>query len=141
MNASKSESLTEAQVLKAPASEYMNQHQLDFFRERLIELHQSTVARIQETKAQMSSPMDHSDPSDRASSEEESAIALRILEREQRLLPKIQQSLERIRSGEYGYCLESGEPIGIQRLLARPTAEFSAEVKTLKEIKEHQYRD
>lgn len=71
---------------------------------------------------------------------EQSDIALRIVEREQRLLPKIQQALKRIRLGTYGYCLESGEPIGIPRLLARPTAEYCADVKALKEIKEHQYR-
>ena len=119
----------------------MNAEQLDFFRGRLLDLHESTRARIQEAKEQMGSPMDFSDPSDRATCEEESNIALRILEREQKLLPKIQQSLERIRSGDYGYCLDSGEPIGIPRLLARPTAEYCAEVKTLKEIKEHQYKD
>lgn len=132
--------ITEEQILKAPASEYMNQEQLDFFTQRLLDLYQSTSERIQEAKAQMVSPMDFSDPSDRATSEEESNIALRILEREQKLLPKIHQSLERIRNGEYGYCLESGEPIGIPRLLARPTAEYCAEVKTLKELKEHHYK-
>lgn len=141
MSPSKPRSLTEEQIIAAPESEYMNPGQLEFFRERLLDLHKSTSARIQEAKEQMVSPMDFSDPSDRATSEEESNIALRILEREQKLLPKIQQSLERIHSGDYGYCLESGEPIGIPRLLARPTAEYSAEVKTLKEIKEHQYKD
>ena len=89
----------------------------------------------------MVNPMDSSDLNDRASSEEQSSVALRIVDREQKLLPKIQQSLERIRLGEYGYCMESGEPIGIARLLARPTAEYCTEVKTLKEMKEHQYRD
>ena len=141
MSPSKPRSLTEEQIIAAPESEYMNPGQLEFFRERLLDLHKSTSARIQEAKEQMVSPMDFSDPSDRATCEEESNIALRILEREQKLLPKIQQSLERIHSGDYGYCLESGEPIGIPRLLARPTAEYSAEVKTLKEIKEHQYKD
>ncbi len=131
--------LSEKQILKAPKSDYMNSDQLEFFREKLLDLHKSTLERIQEAKDQMVSPMDFSDPSDRATSEEQSNLALRIVEREQKLLPKIQQSLERIRSGDYGYCLESGEPIGIPRLLARPTAEYCAEVKTLKEIKEHHY--
>ena len=133
--------LSEKQILEAPESDYMNADQLEFFRQKLVELHDSTLARIQEAKDQMSAPIAESDPNDRATSEEQSSIALRVVDREQKLLPKIQQSLERIRLGNYGYCLETEEPIGIPRLLARPTAEYCAEVKALKEIKEHQYRD
>ena len=142
MNSSKSKPviLTEKQILEAPESDYMNADQLLFFRNRLTELHDTTRARIQEARDQMVSPMISSDPNDRASSEEQSSIALRIVEREQKLLPKIQQSLERIRAGTYGYCLESDEPIGIPRLLARPTAEYCAEVKALKEIKENHFK-
>lgn len=132
-------SLTEEQILSAPESCYMNDEQLAFFKERLINLYDLTCQRIQEAREQMSSPMDYSDVNDRASCEEQSALALRIVEREQMLLEKIKKSLERIRQGTYGYCLESGEPIGIKRLLARPTAEYCAEVKALKEIKEHHY--
>lgn len=132
--------LTEEQVLAAPESDYMNPEQLAFFKQLLIDLHESTCHRIQEAKDQITSPMDSSDENDRASVEELSAIALRIAEREQKLLPKIQQSLERIRLGTYGYCLETDEPIGIRRLLARPTAEYCAEVKALKEIKEHHFK-
>ena len=133
--------LTEEQILKAPKSKYMNEEQLAFFKQRLLDLHESTCQQIEDAKKRMVSPMDFSDPSDRASSEEQSGIALRIVDREQKLIPKIRQALERIRLGEYGYCLETGEPIGVPRLLARPTAEFGAEVKTLKEMKEHQYSD
>ena len=132
--------LTEEQILKEPESNYMNEEQLAFFRNRLIELHDLTRTRIQQAKDQMASPMDYSDPSDRATCEEQSEIALKIVDREQKLLPKIQQALERIRTGSYGYCIESEEPIGIPRLLARPTAEYCAEVKTLKEMKESQFR-
>ena len=139
MNMPKPCQLTEKQVIDAPESEYMNPEQLEFFRERLMGLHESTCMRIQEAKDQIVNPMDFSDQNDRASSEEQAGIALRIVEREQKLLPKIQQSLERIRLGDYGYCLESVEPIGIPRLLVRPTAEYCAEVKALKEIKEHHY--
>lgn len=131
--------LTEKQILKAKKSDYMNDDQLAFFRERLLELHHSTMQQIEDARKQMVSPMNFSDPSDRATSEEQSNLALRIVDRKQKLLPKIQQSLERIRSGDYGYCLETGEPIGIPRLIARPTAEYSAEVKSLNEIKEHHY--
>lgn len=133
--------LTEKQIIDAPESDYMNAEQLAFFRCRLLDLHKSTNVRIQDAKNQMTSPPKSSDESDRASWDEQFSILLRILDREQKLLPKIQQSLESMRTGDYGYCLESGEPIGIRRLLARPTAEYCAEVKAVKEIKENVYRD
>ena len=133
--------LSEQQIKAAPESEYMNAEQLEFFRQRLIALHDSTLARIQKAKEQICSPIAASDANDRATTEEQSSIALRIVDREQKLLPKIRQSLERIREGSYGYCIESDEPIGIARLLARPTAEYCTEVKALKELKEHHYRD
>lgn len=138
---SKTKQLTEKQILRASDKNYMNADQLEFFRERLLELHKAVNERIEEARGQVVGPMGVSDPNDRASYEEQSRIALRIIDREQKLLPKIKQSLERIKTGDYGYCLESGEPIGIPRLLARPTAEYSTEVKTLMEIKEHRYKD
>lgn len=137
--ASKSEA--EQQILAAPESEYMNHEQLEFFKQRLIDLHDSTRQRIIEAKEQMQNRPEMSDDSDIATWEEQCAISLRILDREQKLLPKIQQSLERIRTKDYGYCLESGEPIGIGRLLARPTAEFCIGVKDISEFKERVYRD
>ncbi len=132
--------LTPDQLLAAPAEDYMNVAQLLFFENLLVQLYESTAARIQETKNQVTKPLDLSDDNDRASWEEQSNIALRIIDREQKLLPKIQQALARIRCNDYGYCLESGEPIGIARLLARPTAEYCAEVKAIKEIKEHHFK-
>ncbi|GLS27853.1 TraR/DksA C4-type zinc finger protein [Marinibactrum halimedae] len=132
--------LSTEQILEAPESDYMNSAQLEFFRGLLIELYNTTNERIQAAKELMASPPEVNDENDRASWEEQSNMSLRILEREQKLLPKIKESLSRIRSGSYGYCLESGEPIGIQRLLARPTAEYCAEVKAVKEIKENAYR-
>ena len=113
--------LTEEQIKKAPESDYMNEQQLAFFKQRLIELHESTHERIKDSKKQLASPPELNDDNDRASWEEQNSISLRILDREQKLLPKIQLSLERIRSGRFGYCLESEEPIGIARLLVRPT--------------------
>ena len=143
MNSSSSGSklLTKEQVLAAPEQDYMNPDQLAFFKQLLLELHELTLVRVREAKDQMACSFDSSDVSDRATWEEQSSIALRIVEREQKLLPKIQQALERIRCGEFGYCLESGEPIGIPRLLARPTAEYCAEVKAIKEIGEHHYKE
>ena len=131
----------EERLINAPEDEYMNAEQLGFFRQLLVELHDSTRERIREAKDQMLSPPDLSDLSDRATWEEQCAILMRIVDREQKLLPKIQQSLERIRLGEYGYCLETGEPIGVPRLLARPTAEYCADVKICQEMKEHIFRD
>lgn len=144
MNSPKSSKsqLTEEQLLKAPESHYMNEEQSDFFKNKLIALYEDTNVRIEEAKAQMAKPLeDFSDPNDRASWEERASVALRIADREQKLIPKIRESLDRINSGTYGYCLESDEPIGIPRLLARPTAEYSAEIKTIQEQKETRYRD
>ncbi len=139
-NELETQKLTEEQIKEAADEDYMNEEQLQFFKELLIELHESTQARIQEFKDQIANPVELSDESDRATWEEQCAISFRIVEREQKLLPKIQQALERIRLADYGYCLESGEPIGIQRLLIRPTAEYCADIKTIKEIKEHFYK-
>ena len=132
--------LNKQDILQASDTDYMNDDQLAFFRNALIELHETTLERIKEAKNEMTRSHDHSDLSDQASWEEQSAILLRIVDREQKLLPKIKQSLERIRLGEYGYCLESGEPIGVQRLMARPTAEYCAEVKKQKELKEGHFK-
>lgn len=133
--------LTEQEIIAAPESDYMNDDQLRFFEHKLEMLYESTCARIEEAKESIVAPMEFSDDNDRASSEEQSAIALRIVDREQKLLPKIRKTLKRLREGDYGYCQESGEPIGIRRLIARPTAEYCAEVKAQKELKERQFRD
>lgn len=131
----------EQKLLDASEEEYMNEEQLAFFKDRLIELHNETREHIRGVKDQMLIPPDLSDPSDRASWEEQCALSMRIVDREQKLLPKIQQALERIRAGTYGYCLESGEPIGIPRPLVRPTAELCADVKIISEMTEHLYRE
>ena len=132
--------ITENELLQAPASDYMNEEQLAFFRRLLEELRVETMESIEAAKQRLASPPEMNDEADRASYEEESGLALRIVDRERKLLPKIDASLRRIASGDYGYCLESGEPIGIARLLARPTAELCAEVKTMNERREVNYR-
>lgn len=128
------------EIKAAPESDYMNDEQLAFFRNHLIQLHDTARERIREAKEEMISPPDLMDDSDRASWEEQCAILMRIVDREQKLLPKIQQALERIRLGAYGYCEETGEPIGVPGLLVRPTAEYCADIKNFKEMKEHIYR-
>lgn len=133
------ELLSENDLKAASDSDYMNEAQLAFFKAYLIELHDNTRSHIRDAKEQMRNRPDLSDPSDRATWEEQCAILMRIVDREQKLLPKIQQALERIRLGEYGYCEETGEPIGIPRLLARPTTEYCADVKVCQELQEHIY--
>ena len=132
--------MTRNEILKAPDDDYMNEAQLAFFRKLLEDLRTETMENIEAAKQQLASPPEMNDEVDRAAYEEESRLALRIVDRERRLIPKIEAALKRISSGDYGFCQESGEPIGIPRLLARPTAELCAEVKTLNERKELNYR-
>ena len=81
------------------------------------------------------------DPVDRATIEEEHALELRTRDRERKLLVKIEESLTRIRQGEYGYCEETGEPIGLRRLLARPTATLSLEAQERREKRQKMFGD
>ena len=81
------------------------------------------------------------DPADRATIEEEHALELRTRDRERKLLKKIEQSIGRIDGGDYGYCDETGEPIGVGRLLARPTATLSLEAQQRRELKQKMFGD
>ncbi|MBS0610750.1 MAG: RNA polymerase-binding protein DksA, partial [Proteobacteria bacterium] len=81
------------------------------------------------------------DPADRATIEEEHALELRTRDRERKLLKKIEQSIARIDAGDYGYCDETGEPIGVGRLLARPTATLSLEAQQRRELKQKMFGD
>jgi DnaK suppressor protein len=81
------------------------------------------------------------DPADRATIEEEHALELRTRDRERKLLKKIEMSIARIDAGDYGYCDETGEPIGVGRLLARPTATLSLEAQQRRELKQKMYGD
>src|SRR5690606_32347810 len=114
--------LTEKELLAMPESDYMNAAQLEFFRNRLKELEQEILANADTTTENLRETQSVPDPADRATIEEEHALELRTRDRERKLLKKVQQSLALIDSGEYGWCEETGEPIGLQRLLARPTA-------------------
>lgn len=132
--------MTRDEIRQAPADDYMNEAQLAFFRKLLEGLRTETMDSIEAAKQQLANPPEMNDEADRAAYEEESRLALRIVDRERRLLPKIEAAIKRLSNGNFGYCRESGEPIGIPRLLARPTAELCAEVKTLNERKELNYR-
>ena len=132
--------LTKQKILKAPKKNYMNKEQLEFFQSHLEDLKKETFTHIKDAKDRLSNPPSCSDEVDRAQHEIDSMLFLRIVERESKL-PKIDKAIMRIKSGDYGYCVETGEPIGIERLISRPTAEFCAEVKTVNEEKEKHFID
>jgi DnaK suppressor protein len=132
---------TEGELLKMPESAYMNEQQLAFFKHRLQQMEQELLQNADETTEHLRETVIVPDPADRATIEEEHALELRTRDRERKLLKKVQQSLARIEAGDYGYCEETGDPIGIPRLLARPTATLSLEAQQRREIKQKMYGD
>ena len=133
--------LTEDEVRAMADSDYMNEAQTEFFRRRLVRMREEVVARELDVKERLHQREVFADPADRASAEEEHWLDLRLRERESYLLRKIDDALRRIRDKEYGYCLKTGEPIGIPRLLARPTATVCVDVKGQDEKVETHFRD
>ena len=133
--------LTKEKILRAPKKNSMDNDQLSFFKTQLNELKKETLKHIKDAKDRLSNPPACSDEVDRAQHEIDSMLFLRIVERESKLLPKIDKALLRIKAGDYGYCLETGDPIGLERLISRPTAEFCAEVKSINEEKEKHFAD
>lgn len=133
--------LTEAQILKMGEKEYMNAGQHAFFKARLQQLERDLLRNAGETTEHLRETVLVPDPADRATIEEEHALELRTRDRERKLLKKVQQSIASIDGGEYGWCEETGEPIGIPRLLARPTATLSLEAQQRRELKQKLYGD
>lgn len=133
--------LTEKELLAMPESDYMNEAQLAFFRDRLKQLEQDILTNAGLTTEHLRETQFVPDPADRATIEEEHALELRTRDRERKLLKKVQQSLTMIDSGTYGWCEETGEPIGIPRLLARPTATLSLEAQERREMRQKLYGD
>jgi DnaK suppressor protein len=134
--------LTEPELLAMPEAEYMNDKQLEFFRVRLTALKDDLLSNAGETTEHLREDTSIvPDPADRATIEEEHALELRTRDRERKLLKKISQSLGRIEAGDYGYCDETGEPIGLARLLARPTATLSLEAQQRREMKQKMFGD
>jgi DnaK suppressor protein len=120
----------------------MNDKQVEFFRARLQALKNDLLSNAGETTEHLREDTTVvPDPADRATIEEEHALELRTRDRERKLLRKISQSLARIDAGEYGYCEETGEPIGLGRLLARPTATLSLEAQQRRELKQRLFGD
>ena len=130
---------TEAELLAQPADDYMNDAQQQFFRELLLTQRAELQARIDEEFTELRQPDTSSDVADIGAAEEQRQWQLRLLEREKKLLDKIDQALERLARGEYGWC--PGEPIGLKRLLLRPTATLCIEAKERQELREKHQRD
>ena len=136
------EELTDADILAMPDSEYMNDVQMAYFRRKLVQLMQDMHNNAGETTEHLrEDTVVVPDPADRATIEEEHALELRTRDRERKLLKKIEQSISRIDAGDYGYCDETGEPIGVGRLLARPTATLSLEAQQRRELKQKMFGD
>ena len=136
------EELSDAEVIAMPDSEYMNDKQMAFFRLKLLALKRGILENAGETTEHLrEDTVVVPDPADRATIEEEHALELRTRDRERKLLKKIEQSIQRIDNGDYGYCDETGEPIGVGRLLARPTATLSLEAQQRRELKQKMYGD
>jgi DnaK suppressor protein len=133
--------LSEEDVLKAPDKDYMNEAQLAFFKRKLIELRDQLLQNADDTGEHLRENEVTTDPSDRATLEEEYTLELRTRDRERKLLKKVEKSIRMIDDGSYGFCEETGEPIGIPRLIARPTATLSLEAQQRRELKQKLYGD
>jgi DnaK suppressor protein len=134
--------LSDAEVLAMPDTEYMNEKQIEFFKGKLEALKEDLLSNAGETTEHLREDTSIvPDPADRATIEEEHALELRTRDRERKLLKKISQSLARLESGEYGFCDETGEPIGLGRLIARPTATLSLEAQQRRELKQKMFGD
>jgi len=138
----KPDQLSDAEIMAMSDKDYMNDAQMAFFRIKLVVLKQGILANAGETTEHLrEDTVVVPDPADRATIEEEHALELRTRDRERKLLKKIEQSIQRIDSGDYGYCDETGEPIGVGRLLARPTANLSLEAQQRRELKQKMFGD
>jgi len=135
-SSAKGEPLTEAELLKMSDKDYMSAAQLEFFRTKLQTLKDDILKHASETTEHLRENILVPDPADRATIEEEHALELRTRDRERKLLKKVEQALARIESGDYGWCEETGEPIGISRLIARPTANLSLEAQERRELRQ-----
>ncbi len=134
--------LTDADLMAMPDDAYMNDVQLAYFRGKLVTLKLEIQSNAVDTTEHLrEDTVVVPDPADRATIEEEHALELRTRDRERKLLKKIEQSILRIDTGDYGYCDETGESIGVGRLLARPTATLSLEAQQRRELKQKMFGD
>lgn len=133
--------LTEKSILRQAKKNYMNEEQLEFFKERLNQQKQDIIESLKETSENLQNQDREADDNDRASLEEERWLELRIREREAKLLSKIDEALARIEDGSYGYCEDTGDEIGLERILVRPTATLSIDAKQRRESIERGFSD
>ena len=133
--------ISEDEIRAMGEKDYMNPAQLAFFKARLQQLEKDLLKNAGETTEHLRETVLVPDPADRATIEEEHALELRTRDRERKLLKKVQQSIAAIDGGDYGWCEETGEPIGIPRLIARPTATLSLEAQQRRELKQKLYGD
>ena len=119
--------LTEEEILKAPEKDYMNEAQLAFFKKRLEDIRDQILRNADDTGEHLRENEITTDPSDRATLEEEYTLELRTRDRERKLLKKVEKSLRMIEDGSYGYCEETGEPIGVARRIARALSKVAVE--------------
>jgi DnaK suppressor protein len=121
---------------------FMNERQLEYFRKKLLDWKAEILRESRETVAVLQKETEnHADLADRASSETDRALELRARDRQRKLISKIDEALRRIDDGSYGYCEETGEPIGLARLDARPIATLSLEAQERHERRERVHRD
>ena len=121
---------------------FMNDRQLDYFRKKLMAWKEEILRESRGTVVNLQAETEnHPDLVDRASSESDRALELRTRDRQRKLISKIDEALRRIEDGSYGYCEETGEPIGLARLDARPTATLSLEAQERHERRERVHRD
>ena len=122
--------------------EYMNEMQLEYFRQKLLEWKKSLIGQSKDTLDDLKQGgLNQPDQIDRASLESEKALELRTRDRARKLISKIDEALKRIEDGTYGYCEETGDPIGIERLEVRPVANLSIEAQERHERMEKTYDD
>lgn len=133
--------LSEQDMLNWQGDDYMNEDHLAFFRQRLLDMKKEILDNAAATSAHLQEQEATPDPADRATLEEEYALELRTRDRERKLLLKIDATLRKIDEGNYGYCEDTGEPIGIARLMARPTASLTIEAQERRERLKKQYAD
>jgi DnaK suppressor protein len=121
---------------------FMNDRQRDYFRRKLLNWKEEILREARETLAALQAENEnHADIADRASSETDRAIELRARDRQRKLISKIDSAIGRIEDGTYGYCEETGDPISLKRLDARPIATLSIEAQERHERRERVYRD
>jgi DnaK suppressor protein len=121
---------------------FMNERQREYFRQKLLDWKEDILKEAKETLQHLQDEnQNHSDLADRASSETDRAIELRARDRQRKLIAKIDAAIQRLDDGTYGYCEETGEPIALKRLEARPIATLSLEAQERHERRERVYRD